>query len=371
MYNKDTIPFFIIIIPFFCLLFLSFFTTSYYLKISNALHADAINEYNLFIKDKYSKNKIAKLLEIKEKKHLEKQEEFFDFILIITSCLCAFLLLFTFMMKSIINDIVLSYINKVKAKENSLQDLNQTLESKVKIGIEEAKKKDKALLHQSKLASLGSMINMIAHQWRQPLSELSAVLMELELATRFKKVNEKHILSSIQKSDKMIAFMSNTIEDFRNFYKPDKKKEEFYISDACNKAIVLIDATLKNLGIRLNLKIENDKKINAYAREYSQVILNIISNAKDSLMERKISKPEITIVITSKQNKSLLLIKDNANGIEEKYLESIFEPYFSTKSFSKGTGLGLYISKLIIEKNMNGELSVQNDALGAVFSVKV
>ncbi len=137
------------------------------------------------------------------------------------------MILFTLLMVTIINDIIRKYIKQVLNKEEKLESLNKNLAVKVQQGIEEAKEKDKAILRQSKLARLGGMISMIAHQWRQPLTELSGVLMELETATRFKKVNEEHILNSIERSDKLIDFMSSTIDDFRNFYKPDKKKEMF------------------------------------------------------------------------------------------------------------------------------------------------
>ena len=175
----------------------------------------------------------------------------------------------------------------------------------------------------------------------------------------------------LKKSDKMIEFMSNTIDDFRNFYKPDKKKEDFLVSTACEKAINIIDATLENLGINLILNIKDDKKIFGYPTEFSQVILNIISNAKDILIEKEIKNPKIQIDINAKGVLSIITIKDNAGGIKQENLELIFDPYYSTKDSSKGTGLGLYISKLIIERNMGGELSVYNDDEGAVFKIIV
>jgi len=274
-------------------------------------------------------------------------------------------------MVNIINDIVKKYMSKVQNKEQKLQNLNETLFSKVAIGIEEGKKKDRAMLQQSKLARMGSMISMIAHQWRQPLSELSGVLMELEMSTISKKVNNKQILDSIGRSNHTINFMSNTIDDFRNFYRPDKKKEHFNISDACKNAFNIINATLNNLGIDLILDIHEDKKIKGYPTEYAQVILNIISNAKDILIERNILEPKIYVSIDKNEYSSIVTIRDNAKGIDEKSLDLIFDPYYSTKDSSKGTGLGLYISKLIIEKNMTGELSVENDEEGAVFRIVV
>lgn len=372
MFNKEGIPFFIIVIPFLSILFLSFLSISYYLKLSNETYETEINEYKRIHLEKLSNTEIVdKTLEIKIKLHEEEEKKFKKFLFTATGVILIFMILFTFLMLSIIRDVVKKYKKQVQNRENALESLNQNLSLKVQQGIEQAKQKDKKILEQAKLARIGSMISMIAHQWRQPLSQLSGILMELETTTRFKKVDNNYILNAIDKSDKMIEFMSNTIDDFRNFYKPDKKKEDFYVSNACKKAINIIDATLENLGINLILDIKDDKKIFGYPTEFSQVILNIISNAKDILIERNIKNPKIEINIESKGVLSIITIKDNAGGIEEKNLEQIFDPYYSTKDLSKGTGLGLYISKLIIERNMGGDLSVSNNNEGAVFKIVV
>ncbi|MFW3412225.1 sensor histidine kinase [Aliarcobacter butzleri] len=372
MFNKEGIPFFIIVIPFLSIIFLSFLSISYYLKLSNETYETEINEYKRIHLQKLSNTEIVdKSLEIKIKLHEEEEKKFKKFLFTATGVILIFMILFTFLMLSIIRDVVKKYKKQVQNRENALESLNQNLSLKVQQGIEQAKQKDKKILEQAKLARIGSMISMIAHQWRQPLSQLSGILMELETTTRFKKVDNNYILNAIDKSDKMIEFMSNTIDDFRNFYKPDKKKEDFYVSNACKKAINIIDATLENLGINLILDIKDDKKIFGYPTEFSQVILNIISNAKDILIERNIKNPKIEINIESKGVLSIITIKDNAGGIEEKNLEQIFDPYYSTKDSSKGTGLGLYISKLIIERNMGGDLSVSNNSEGAVFKIVV
>lgn len=373
MFNKEGVPFFIIMIPFLCIIFSAFFATSYYLKLSNENFQIDIKEYKevYILQNVYDINKLDLIINEKNLLHEKRQDEYKDFMHILTSCILIFMFLFTLLMTNIINDIVKKYINKVQNKEKKLQYLNQTLSSKVAFGIQEGKKKDKAMLQQSKLARMGSMISMIAHQWRQPLSELSGVLMELEMSTRSKKVNEMQILDSISRSNKTIEFMSNTIDDFRNFYKPDKKKEYFYISDACQKAFSIVNATLNNLSIKLLVDIKKDKKIYGYLTQYAQVILNIISNAKDILVERDIKNPKIYLNIDVKNNSSIVIIRDNAKGINEENIDLVFDPYYSTKERSKGTGLGLYISKLIIEKNMGGELSVENDKEGAVFKIVV
>ena len=366
MFNKEGIPFFIIIVPFLSILFISFFSISYYLKLSNESHQKEIILYQeLEVKD------FDFLIKTKLEEKEQEEKKFIKFMLTVAVVILFFMALFTLLMFSIIKNIIKKYKYKVQNREDELKALNENLSVKIEIGIEQAKQKDKKILEQAKLARIGSMISMIAHQWRQPLSQLSGILMELETATRFKKVDDAYILNAIDKSDKMIEFMSNTIDDFRNFYKPDKIKEEFLVSTACSKAINIIDATLENLGINLIFNVEDDKKIFGYPTEFSQVILNIISNAKDVLMEKEIKNPKIQIDINSKGILSIITIKDNAGGINEENKELLFDPYYSTKDSSKGTGLGLYISKLIIERNMGGELSVFNDNEGAVFKIVV
>jgi two-component system, NtrC family, C4-dicarboxylate transport sensor histidine kinase DctB len=372
MFNKEGIPFFIIVMPFLSILLLSFLSISYYVKLSHDKLELDIKEYKeLYLKNNNDTKQLDLIIKNKVNEFKISEDKFYDFILAVALVLAFFMAIFSYIMILIIKDFVKKYKKQVQNREDELKSLNDTLSMKVENGIEEGKQKDRKILQQAKLARIGSMISMIAHQWRQPLSELSGILMELETATRFKKADEKHILTAIEKSDKMIEFMSNTIDDFRNFYKPDKIKEEFLVSTSCKNAINIIDATLKNCDISLNINIKDDKKIFGYPTEFAQVVLNILSNAKDILVEKKIKNPRIDINIDSKGILSIITIKDNAGGIHEKNLELIFDPYYSTKDTSKGTGLGLYISKLIIERNMGGELSVYNDEEGAVFKIVV
>jgi len=307
-------------------------------------------------------NDNKKLLEKKIDKHIQ---------LVVTVSFLAILVIgiLSFIMSKKITQVFNAYQENVKRKELLLEDLNKNLELKVQKAIKEVKKKDRAMLHQSRLARMGAMLSMIAHQWRQPLSEVSGILMELETANKFKKVNSLMIEESVNESNKQIEFMSNTIEDFRNFFKPDKLKVDFYIEDACNEALTLVDASLKSFNIKVDKKIKTNPLIHGYEREFAQVILNLLSNAKDILIQRQTINPTIKLVVTKKDNNAIIKVKDNAGGVEEDYLDLIFEPYFTTKSASKGTGLGLYMAKMIIEKNMNGELSVENKKRGARFLI--
>lgn len=372
MFNKEGLPFFIIVIPFLSVILVSFLCISYYIKLSTNNLDLNIKEYKeLYLQNHENDSKLEQIIKNKIEQSEKSTKEFSNFVLTLTFVVIVFMILFSYIMGLIVNDVVKKYKIEVQNTENELKILNENLQKKVQYAIEEAKQKDRKILEQGKLARIGSMISMIAHQWRQPLTELSGILMELETATRFKKVDENHILTAIERSDNMIQFMSNTIDDFRDFYKPDKMKEDFLVSNACKNAINIINATLKNCDIKLNINIQNDKNIHAYPTEFAQVILNILSNAKDVLVEKKIKNPKIDLTIDSRGILSIITIKDNAGGIDKKNQELIFDPYFSTKDSSKGTGLGLYISKLIIEKNMGGELSVYNDEEGAIFKIAI
>ena len=321
--------------------------------IGSGLYTDDIQKSIL-------ENKIQ--LETKIKKYIE-------YITIISIIIVLIIGILSIFMSNEISNTFKNYQKNVKLKEEILEQLNKNLEEKVELGIQEAQEKDRAMLHQSRLARLGTMLSMIAHQWRQPLTEVSGILMELETATKFKKTNDKFILECTKESDKLLNYMSNTIDDFRNFFKPDKRKIEFSIQHACEKSLSIVEASLKDLNIKINKDFKDDLIVNGYPREFSQVILNIFLNCKDTFIDRQTLHAQINITIKVKHNNVIIIIEDNAGGIKEKNIDVIFEPYFTTKSSSKGTGLGLYMSKMIIEKNMSGKLNVKNSKNGAVFTI--
>lgn len=306
------------------------------------------------------------------KKLLEERiQKYIRTVVFISIFVIFFIGFLSFIMSKKITEVFKNYQQNVNKKELLLQDLNKNLELKVELAIEEVKKKDRAMLHQSRLARMGTMLSLIAHQWRQPLSELSGILMEIQTASKFDKLDKEMVEESINESNKLIKFMSLTIDDFRNFFKPDKKKVYFYVEDACFEAISLISAAIKSANITLTKNIKCNCEILGYKREFAQVLLNLIGNAKDILIQREINNPLIHIEIDYKDGYSIITVSDNAGGVIEEHLELIFEPYFTTKDGTKGTGLGLYMSKMIIEKNMGGELSVENINDGALFKIKV
>ena len=235
--------------------------------------------------------------------------------------------------------------------------------------VHEQNEKEKLLIHQSKLASMGEMINNIAHQWRQPLTHLGFINMNLQLAFEDEPLDKKYLKEKIEESNAQLDFMSKTIDNFSDFYKPNKEKEFFYISVAVKKALEIMEPIFESHNIKYEFNLIKDTQINAYENEYSQVILNILTNAKDILISRQIQNPQIIISIDAKNNSTITTILDNAGGIENKYINHIFDPYFTTKQ--KGSGIGLYMSKMIIESHFKGKIKVLNENDGAIFIIEV
>ncbi len=262
-------------------------------------------------------------------------------------------------------------INALNFHKQKVYENEAALKTKIANAIVESQKKDRALFYQSRLAQMGEMISMIAHQWKQPLSEISCIFMELETAYKFKKLNDDYILECAKDGDKITDFMSKTIENFRNFFKPDKTKEIFDINLAIDEALSIIGATIENSNVKISKELGKNLLILGYPNEFAQVILNILLNARDVLVSRKVIEPKIHIETYEKNNIVFIEILDNAGGIKYEIMDKVFNPYFSTKDKTNGTGLGLYMSKMIIEKSMGGTLIVKNENLGAKFIIKV
>jgi len=237
--------------------------------------------------------------------------------------------------------------------------LSLAISYKFKLVEEKQKTQQALLLQQSRLASMGEMISIIAHQWRQPLNFLSVVHMNLN---RMHKGDKKSKML-ITEANKQIEYMSNTIDGFRDFYNPSKAKEEFSVKEASQNALQIVSHSLKTSNIEVIEDFEEDTFVYGNKNEFEQVILNLINNAKDAFIEREISSPLIEITVKDK----MLTIRDNAGGIKKENLEKIFNPYFSTKKESDG--IGLYISKMIVEQEFGGVLNVKSNSEGTTFTI--
>jgi len=225
------------------------------------------------------------------------------------------------------------------------------------------------LIQKSKMASMGEMIGNIAHQWRQPLSQLSGLFFDIESAYDYKELDKTYLTKRSDEANDLIEYMSKTIDDFKEFYNPNIKKEKFNLLQTVQSALKIVGSSLKFHNIKVYLHIDDSLHLKGFSNEFSQVILNIISNSKDIALFKDIREPKIKIISEFKNEKISLHIEDNCGGIEEKNIEKIFEPYFTTK-FDYGTGIGLYMCKVIIENKMGGKIFAQNIKGGSRFTIK-
>ncbi len=250
-----------------------------------------------------------------------------------------------------------------------LEEHNKELEKKIQEEVAKNRDKDKLMFQQAKLASMGEMLGNISHQWRQPLMEMSSIFLPIEAKINMDiPLDNKEILESIEKLNDITRYMSNTIDDFRNFFAKEKEKISFEILEQINSTVNIISSSLKLNDIKLDIIIQKNTVMTGYKNEYSQVLINIINNAKQTLVDRKIINPKIKITITENKSDIITKIEDNAGGIKITPIERVFDPFFTYEKVN-GSGIGLFMSKLIIENNMNGKLLVSNNDEGALFTI--
>ena len=259
-------------------------------------------------------------------------------------------------------------LNLLKTVMNEMLD---NLELRIQQEIAERTKQEQLLIQQSKLAAMGNMIGNIAHQWRQPLGEINAIMMLLQVRYNFNDFSEAFLMQKIGECNKITSYMSNTISDFQNFFKPSKDKEIFEINEACIRASAILQASLKYHAITFQFTPSDESLALGYPNEFAQALLNILSNAKDVLIDRQITEPYIEMSVKNGEKYILIKIEDNGGGISPEYMDRIFEPYFTTKHAKQGTGIGLYMTKMIIENNMNGIIAVNNTQNGVLFTIKL
>ena len=253
-------------------------------------------------------------------------------------------------------------------KSKLITELANNLEIKVEEEIEKNRAKNRVLENQAKLAALGEMIGNIAHQWRHPITRVSLIIQNMKTFKSMGKLSDKQFDKYTKSTLEQMDYMSQTIDDFKDFYKPDKEISLFNVSQSIKDAYKIIGASIKHEGIKISIDIKDNFSINGYKNQFSQVILNILHNAREILEEKKIKSPQIKITLFSEKNKNKVTIEDNAGGIESKHIDKVFDAYFTTKK-KTGTGIGLYMSKLIMEENFKGKIDVKNSSNGALFTI--
>ena len=257
---------------------------------------------------------------------------------------------------------------RVQEQTKQLLQLNQTLEQRVQEEILKNKEKQKMLFWQSRMASLGQMLANIAHQWRQPLTELSLTMFNIKKSA--KSNNIEKIDKYYKESLNIIDNMSRTIDDFSNFFNPNKPKEKFFLNYALDEALVITKKLIQNDNITVNKSYEKVEVIGVL-NELTQVIINLIQNSSEAFICNKIVDKQIDLKILIIDDFATIIYEDNALGASEEIIDKIFEPYFTTKYQSNGTGLGLFMSKMIIEKSLDGTMEAKNTRNGLKFIIKI
>lgn len=272
-------------------------------------------------------------------------------------------------------------LDNFTAMSQELQNLYDSMDKKIKDGILENMETQKMMIYQSRLAQMGEMISMIAHQWRQPLGAISTVTASVKLKQSLKKFDlttqegreaqEEFLTGAIGKIEHYIQFLTNTIDDFRNFFKPDQRHEKTSLGTIINKTLKIIGKSLDVHKITLHVENLSTKELLTYEAQVTQVLINILKNAQDAILDKKIENGTIWLNAYEEEEFFVMAIEDNAGGISESIIANIFDPYFSTKTEKNGTGLGLYMSKTIVEEHCHGSLHVQNTQNGAKFIIKI
>ena len=258
---------------------------------------------------------------------------------------------------------------RVRLQTRKLYELNKNLEERIRDEVRKNEEKQKMLFLQSRMASLGQMMANIAHQWRQPLTELALALFNLKKAAQ--RHDNEQIDAAYNDAKALIHNMSQTIEDFINFFKPDKPKTSFALAESFDEAMQILEKTLEKEYIDISKEIDGSLKVRGVTNELSQVFINLLQNAKDAFRQRGIRDRHIAVRIYRDGDEVVAEVNDNAGGIEPHVIERIFEPYFTTKHAAQGTGLGLFMSKMIIEKSFGGSIEVENIDHGVRFSIRL
>ena len=260
---------------------------------------------------------------------------------------------------------------ELKIAKQQLEELNSSLENRIESEINKNTKQQIILMHQSKLAQMGEMIENIVHQWRQPLAQINSLVLLIDMELNRNKFTNSILENKLGEIEVLTAYMSKTIDDFKNFFSPNKQKNIFKIENAIQKALDIVRGVVHLYHIKTTINIGKDLKCYSYLEELQQVILTILNNAIEALILKKIPSGEISIDVYKQDNNIVINIQDNALGINIKHLDKIFEPYFTTKRKAQGTGLGLYMAKMIIENGLLGTLNVENKLNGACFTIKI
>jgi C4-dicarboxylate-specific signal transduction histidine kinase len=262
-------------------------------------------------------------------------------------------------------------ISERQKAQEALVSLNSSLEARIQTTVTELRQKDDLLMHQNRLAAMGEILTNIAHQWRQPLNNIAAYIQTMQYLHKNGELTDEEMDQDIAAVMDIIRYMSQTIDDFRNFFRKDRDQHEFILQEVIDRSLNLLQSSLKACNIKVTVQGDKELRGMGYPNEYAQAVMNILYNARDILVERSVADPEIEINIFREKNSAVVSIQDNGGGIAPEILPHIFDPYFTTKGPSAGTGIGLYMSRTIIERNMEGRITANNSGSGAEFRIEL
>lgn len=261
--------------------------------------------------------------------------------------------------------------NLLAAQQKQLMEINSSLESRIEKAIAEQRRKDEILIQQSRLTAISEMIGNIVHNWRQPINNVGLIVQNLQLGFKVNDLSAEELNEDVDEILKELQLISGNIDEFRSFFSKEEEASSFMVNELVSRALSFFVPYFKSKGIMVELEEEPDVMAVGYANEYMQALLNIVLNAKDELRKHKNGNPTISIRIFAENNHSVVTIRDNGGGINEEDLPGIFEPDFTKPRQGYGTGIGLYIAKMIIEKQMSGSLTVRNVDKGGEFRIEL
>ncbi|HFS82537.1 MAG TPA: GHKL domain-containing protein [Epsilonproteobacteria bacterium] len=270
--------------------------------------------------------------------------------------------------------------DEVERKTKELQELNETLEEKVRDAVNDLQLKEQLLQQQSRFAQMGEMLSMIAHQWRQPLGAISASTVGIQTKMALKKYDmeeasdrekfESYLTKKLEAIQEYVRLLSDTIEDFRKFFRHEKERKVLQINEPIERVLHILESLIEKNSITIVKTLQSEKKLAVLQNEFMQVVMNILTNASDALVENREERREVSIHTYDTEESVVVEICDNGGGISEEIVGKVFDPYFSTKDEKNGTGLGLYMSKLIIEEHHDAMLRVNSEGEHSCFMIK-
>ena len=270
-----------------------------------------------------------------------------------------------------LEDLVEHRTRELTINQQLLENLNINLEQRVAEEVEKNLEKDRFLIHQARFAAMGEMLNSIAHQWRQPLNNIGLLLQCAQMDHGEGHLDEAAFKQLVNKCMEMLQFLSQTIDDFQVFFRPKRERELFDPYCMLEKALSLERSNFEKRSISIQVNNHGTVEMLGFGNEFTQAILNILNNAAEVLAERGVAEPVIEIRCSHENGMNIIAVRDNGGGITPEIMDKIFDPYFTTKFMSQGTGLGLYMTKMIIEKNMGGRIVASNTAAGAEFVIEL